>query len=54
MIFYFSATKHAFGVNPIGFDVNPRDADYRDLKLASGGARTTIGSELLLPKQLIC
>ena len=36
------------------FDVNPIDADHMDLQLASGGARTTIASELRLHKQVIC
>ena len=30
----FSATKHAFCVNPRGFGATPRDADHRGLKLA--------------------
>ena len=42
-MFYFSATKHAFGVNP-------RDADHRDLELAPDAARTTIASGLRLHK----
>ena len=32
VIFHISAIKHVFGVNPR--DVNSKDADYRDLKLA--------------------
>ena len=39
----FSATKHAFGVNP-------RDADHRDLKLAPDGARMMIALGLCLHK----
>ena len=44
--FIFLQNKHAFG-NIIweAFDVNPIDADHRDLKLASGGDRMTIVSE---------
>ena len=34
--------------------MNPIYADHMDLKLASGGARTTIASELRLYKQFIC
>ena len=38
---------HAFGVNP-------RDADHRDLKLASGGARTRIVRKMAPLEELHC
>ncbi len=43
-IFYFSATKRAFGVNP-------RDVVHRDRKLATDGARMMIASGFCLHKQ---
>ena len=42
-IFYFSATKFAFGVNP-------RDDDHRGMQLATDGERMTIASRISLHK----
>ena len=50
LIFYFSAKKSCFWCESERFLMRIRDADHRDLKLASGGARTRIASELRLHK----